>query len=115
MGDTKAVNKIYPKMERSNRAKQFIPFDALKGFREALAEKERIIISQKELSEEKKSELNNTLKQLKEMDMLTVKYYANGEYIQLTGIVTMIDRRNCILKVVTVEIPFENIYDLQIT
>ena len=30
-----------PKMEREMRAKQFMPFDALKGFREALAEKER--------------------------------------------------------------------------
>lgn len=28
-------------MDRINRAKQFMPFDALKGFREALARKER--------------------------------------------------------------------------
>lgn len=28
-------------MERIHRAKQFMPFDALKGFREALEEKER--------------------------------------------------------------------------
>ncbi len=29
------------KMTREERAKQFMPFDALKGFREALVEKER--------------------------------------------------------------------------
>ncbi len=40
--------KKYPPMDRINRAKQFMPFDALKGFREALAEKERIIESAEE-------------------------------------------------------------------
>ena len=30
-----------PKMERRQRAKQFMPFDALKGFKEALAKKEQ--------------------------------------------------------------------------
>lgn len=35
------ANSIHPKMDRLNRAKQFMPFDALKGFREALEEKER--------------------------------------------------------------------------
>lgn len=29
-------------MKRADRAKQFMPFDALKGFREALEEKERM-------------------------------------------------------------------------
>ena len=37
-----------PKMDRADRAKQFMPFDALKGFREALAEKERLIEEQRE-------------------------------------------------------------------
>ena len=36
-----------PKMDRVDRAKQFMPFDALKGFREALAEKERLVEEQK--------------------------------------------------------------------
>lgn len=36
-----------PKMDRADRAKQFMPFDALKGFREALAEKERLAEEQK--------------------------------------------------------------------
>ena len=45
------ANKVHPRMERSNRAKQFMPFDALKGFREALEEKERILVPKRELSE----------------------------------------------------------------
>lgn len=41
-------------MDRRSRAKQFMPFDALKGFREAVAEKERIIVPKRDLPEEKK-------------------------------------------------------------
>lgn len=36
------ANSRHPKMDRANRAKQFMPFDALKGFREELAKRERI-------------------------------------------------------------------------
>lgn len=36
------------KMDRAARAKQFMPFDALKGFREALKEKEDISATQKD-------------------------------------------------------------------
>lgn len=45
-----------PKMDPADRAKQFLPFDALKGFREALAEKERTLIIQGELSSESPAE-----------------------------------------------------------
>lgn len=38
-----------PKMDPADRAKQFLPFDALKGFREALEEKERTIVPKGEL------------------------------------------------------------------
>lgn len=41
-----------PKMDKADRAKQFLPFDALKGFREALAEKERNHVPQGELEVE---------------------------------------------------------------
>ena len=48
--------QIHPKMDRANRAKQFMPFDALKGFREALAEKEREIARE---AEDRKDEEND--------------------------------------------------------
>lgn len=44
------------KMDREARAKQFLPFDALKGFREALAEKERICESDRNLHLEEAEE-----------------------------------------------------------
>ena len=57
---------LYQKMDRASRAKQFMPFDALKGFREALMEKERVYVPKKELSEERKAELDIMLRQIRE-------------------------------------------------
>ena len=43
-----------PKMSREERAKQFMPFAALKGHTEALRKKEKIRVEKQELSEEYK-------------------------------------------------------------
>lgn len=40
-------------MSQANRAKQFMPFDALQGFREALREKERIKEQEDRVEKEK--------------------------------------------------------------
>ena len=45
-------------MPASRRAKQFAPFDALKGLKEAIAEKERIPSPRRILAEDAQSELN---------------------------------------------------------
>lgn len=101
------------RMERADRAKQFMPFDALKGFREALLEKEKIIVPKRELSEEQKEELDRRLRQIHINDMITVEYFQKGEYIQVTGMVSRIDAAGRILKVVNTKIMFEDISDLQ--
>ncbi len=101
------------KMDRASRAKQFMPFDALKGFREALEEKERIIVPKRDLSEEQKAELDFKLHQIKKMDIVTVEYFQNDAYVQVTGVVSRIDKNSRILKIVNTKIPFEDISDLQ--
>lgn len=107
------ANKVRPKMDRSNRAKQFMPFDALTGFREALREKERILVEQKELSEERKVALNDTLRRIRKMDVVTVTYFEAGEYLQLTGVVTKVDAYAGQLQVVNTLISFEDMIDIQ--
>ncbi|WP_024347527.1 YolD-like family protein [Lacrimispora indolis] len=78
-------------MDRSSRAKQFMPFDALKGVREAVGEKEQIIVPEHDLSEEKKEELDWKLRQIQIRDIVTVEYFMGREYVQVTGMVTRID------------------------
>ena len=48
-------------VNRIARAKQFLPFDALKGLQEALREKEIEYEAKKDLSEDTLHELNNKL------------------------------------------------------
>lgn len=79
------------KMDQADRAKQFLPFDALKGFREALREKERILVSKHELAEEDWEDLNRRLRQVKKRDVVKVKYFHEGEYHEITGSVLKIE------------------------
>lgn len=108
----KVANRL-EKMDREHRAKQFMPFDALKGFREALLEKERIVVPKRDLSEEQKEILDRKIGLVRIRDMITVEYYQNGEYVKVSGLVSRIDTTSRILKIVQTKIPFEDISDLQ--
>jgi hypothetical protein len=100
-------------MDRQNRAKQFMPFDALKGFREAVAEKEKIIVPKRDLSEEEKEELDRKLRQIEKKDIITVDFFQNREYVQLTGMVSRVDITSRILGIVNTKIAFDDIINLQ--
>lgn len=99
-------------MRREERAKQFIPFDALKGFREALEEKERLITTQKELSKDQKEELNRKLFQIKRNEMITIEFFCKGKYVQVTDTVLDIDFTNKRLKMQDRFIPFDDISEI---
>ena len=101
-----------PKMSMSNRAKQFAPFDALKGFQEALRKKEKMPVPQKELAEEKAEEINQKLKQVTIGKLLTVVYYKDCEYIQLTGTIIKIEKNKRYLQMAETIIPFDDISDI---
>ena len=74
-----------------SRAKQFLPFDALKGLQEALREKEVEHEEKIELSEETLSELNNSFNKNEKGSKVKIKFYKNGQYIEISGIVTNVD------------------------
>lgn len=106
------TGKVYPKMDRIKRAKQFMPFDALKGLKEALLEKERTIVPKKELSEEQETEINYRLCHIHKMDTATAEYFSNGEYLRITGIVSKVYKTSQILEISGISIPFCDISGL---
>lgn len=75
-------------MNRIDRAKQFLPFDALKGLREELEkrEKEYAKCEKRELSEYEAEKLNEKIKEINGC-FAKIKYYKNGEYVTLSGTV----------------------------
>lgn len=101
-----------PKMSVKERAKQFMPFSALKGFEAALREKERIVVPHAELSEEQKDELDFRLREIEAGDMITIIYFQAGEYIKKTGLVSKIDTSARYIQVVNTKIAFGDIYSM---
>lgn len=101
------------KMTKEERAKQFMPFAALKGYPEALWRKEKIVVSRMELSDEYKEMLDWKLRQVQKNDMITVTYFCKNEYLKQTGMVSRIDETARILQVVNSKIPFEDIYEIE--
>ena len=52
------------KMSPADRAKQFMPFAALKGYEETLRAKEKVVVPKTELSEEMLEDLDRKLHQI---------------------------------------------------
>ncbi|MCR4704535.1 MAG: YolD-like family protein [Lachnospiraceae bacterium] len=100
-------------MTIEERAKQFMPFAALRGLPEALAAKERIIVPKAELSEDMADELDRRMRDLTVGCVATVTYYHEGSYIKVTGMVARIDENAGFIQIVQTKIPFEAIYSIE--
>ena len=107
-----AVNKRV-KMDRAARAKQFMPFAALKGLPEALAKKEKIVVPRPILSEERMEELDYKMHQLECGMIVCVTYYEKEECIKKTGMVAKISADTRILQIVDCKISFDAILDIE--
>ena len=103
-------------MPASRRAKQFAPFDALKGLKEAIAEKERIPTPRRILAEDALAELNLQLSQLRKGNLATVVYYCiyDQEYHQITGAVVSVDSYWSLLQVGNMASDFSDIWEINI-
>ena len=101
-------------MPRSRRAKQFMPFDALTGLREAIAAKERVIEPRRYPSEDAIAEMNAKLLDLHKGQLITVVYYGDYEqrYLQLTGPVIKVDPYWHSIQIENITIDFSEIYEL---
>ena len=101
------------KMPIEERAKQFAPFSPLRGLHEALSRVERVVVPKVELSEEMEEALNRALHSIEKGDMVTVIYYSDEEYVQMTGKVARVNPEERFLQVVDRKIEFEDLYSLK--
>lgn len=105
------MNKPHPKMPASERAKQFMPFAALRGLNEALAAMEETADSRKILSDEMSDELDAKLHSLYIGSTAEIVFYSSKKYIKISGIITKISMQNRSLTISDVTIPFDDIID----
>ena len=98
------ADKHRAKMPISQRAKQFAPFAALKGFETAIAYKEKIFSDKPEFSEEMFSDLNSAFFSVEKNKKITITYYSDGEFINYTGTVL---KKDIVNRTVTID---ENVF-----
>lgn len=117
----------HPRMQVEDRAKIFAPFAALKGYEEAIAAKQKIVVPRIELSEESKDYLDSQLGKIEKLltneqhPIITVVYFKKdkvsnedgGEYIQFTGMVAKFDQTSRILQIVEKRFRLEDIYRIE--
>lgn len=100
------------RMSRLQRAKQFMPFAALRGFEALLAAVARPKEAWVELSEDQIDELNTVLQSIRCGEWVRIVYYNKQKYTELIGIVDMISEQLQILSVQGIVISFRHIKEL---
>lgn len=99
-------------MQSKDRARIFMPFDAIAGFREGLEMACRKYNTKKSISDEMENELNEKLKKLKKGDKVKVTYYYNVDYNEVIGYIKHVDDVYKILILDVSKIKFDDILDV---
>ena len=98
-------------MNREDRAKQFAPFDALKGLSEALRRKEIECerTRKKDILEDKGLEIQKNLFKVNKGSIVSLRYYDNGVYKKIDGVVEKKDLAFRFLMIGEVKIFFDDL------
>ena len=113
----------HPRMSNYNRAAQFAPFAALVGYEEAIEKSQERMTRRKELSEDKKQEIANTLNRLEQNVEVTIEYFVlkdktldMGKYLTYAGKIKKIDHvERKIIFLNRKSIYIKDIYDIKET
>lgn len=95
-----------------DRAMQFAPFAALKGYYESIRNQERITQPKKELSDDDSEIISNTLNNLQAGVTVRVRYYDIDSYATIEGVVTEVNEPYHRFKVNNTLISFADIYSI---
>ena len=96
------------------RAKQFLPFDALTGFYDAIRKVEIMHEEKKEFSREQLDDLDKKIKLVKKNDLIKVKYFYQDEYIETIDKLKKIDKVYHKLLLNNLTVNFDDIMDIEL-
>ncbi|MBQ4121385.1 MAG: YolD-like family protein [Clostridia bacterium] len=102
-------------MNREERAKQFMPFDALKGLNEELRRREKKMLREERrvLFEEEAEKLSSRLARLQVGDEVEAVFYENGYYLTLCGKAESVNRSFGFLTIGERRVYFADLYRLR--
>lgn len=98
--------------EKANRAKQFLPFAALKGYYDEIRNRSRIIEPRRERTEDENRQLSEIIQKLKKGMMVKIKFYLDDAYETKEGIVTHIDLTFKTVTIVKTRIDLDDIFEI---
>jgi hypothetical protein len=99
---------------RVDRAAQFMPFAALRGYYDLCRERERVVEPKHELTEEEAEALSASLSHLRRREMASVTYYEGDGYVTVRGMVSDIDEAGRVLTIVRTHIPLDDILRIEL-
>lgn len=107
-------HKQRAKMPPSQRAKQFMPFAAVKGLEKAIAEQEQLLKRTEHIEpgEEQAQAINEALKRLRKGSMVSLRFHADGQAQALQGEVEQIDPARGTIRVRGIVVPINRILGL---
>ena len=103
-------------MNNQERAKQFMPFDAMKGLQEELSirEERRTRVQKKEISEEQIERISRVLSRLRKESRVAITLYSKGHYISIEGVVTEVCHTGEYIKIGSEKVYYDDIYEIAI-
>ena len=102
------------KMTNLERARQFMPFAALRGFEELIKQQTREATPRRELSEEEAERLSKKLLRIEKGSVVRVTYYDEDSYLSVEGMVSELDLVLRFLCVVKKRIPLDDILEISL-
>ena len=96
-----------------DRARQFMPFSALKGYHEMAASKELVPEPRREMTEERALALSQRMGTLKKGNLVRVIHYEGGAYVETVGAVSEVVEAYRMLRIVRKPIAFEDIWEIE--
>lgn len=105
------------KMPLSQRAKQFAPFDALKGFNSAIKDMESKTdeVEKITLSEDQLQQLDEILVSLKKGNEVTVRYYRNRRYVNIKGFFDRYDEYDRTIIISNQKLKMDDIAEIRVS
>ncbi len=100
--------------QNTDRARQFMPFAALRGFTELLREQEAVPEPKKRLSDAAAGRIDRILISVRRGMMVTVTYHDGTAYRTMTGMVSQADAEGRKLRVIKTDIPFDAVFEIKI-
>lgn len=98
----------------SDRARQFMPFAALKGYHELAYERECVPESKHVMTDERAAELSQIISCLSKGATISIVHYENKHYTTTCGVVTEINEAFRTIRIVKKNIDFDNIFSIEI-